>query len=132
MKIIKSAPDGGKGSGVTAYFLIEWKKGFSIALLKFNKGSREAFHSHAFNAFTWWLRGEAVETLYPTNQNLTWKPSFRPKFTPKGNTHKITATKTTWALTIRGPWEDKWIEVKSKVKTTFTHGRKVVSEESVK
>ena len=131
MKIIKSAPDGGKGSGVTAYFLLEWKKGFSIALLKFNEGSREAFHSHAFNAFTWWIKGEAVETLYPSKQNLTWFPSFKPKFTPKGNTHKITAKKTTWAFTIRGPWDDKWIEVKGDEKITLTHGRKILEKEKI-
>jgi predicted metal-dependent enzyme (double-stranded beta helix superfamily) len=131
MKIVKSAPDGGKDSGVTAYFLIEWKKGFSIALLKFKKGSREAFHSHAFNALTWWLKGEATETLYPSKKQITWKPSFKPKFTPRDNTHKISARKTTWALTLRGPWVDKWVEVKGKQKITLTHGRKVVEKENV-
>lgn len=131
MKIVKSAPDGGKDSGVTAYFLIEWKKGFSVALLRFNKGSREAFHSHAFNALTWWLKGKAVEILYPTKESIVWTPSFKPKFTPRGNTHKITAKETTWALTLRGPWVDKWIEVKGKEKTTLTHGRKVVEKEIV-
>jgi hypothetical protein len=30
-------PDGGKDSGVTAYFLIEWKVLFSIGLLRFKK-----------------------------------------------------------------------------------------------
>ena len=29
-------PDGGKDSGVTAYFLIEWKPVFSIGILHFN------------------------------------------------------------------------------------------------
>lgn len=131
MKIIESAPDGGKESGVKAYFLIEWKKGFSVAILKFNKGTREAFHSHAFNALTWWIKGEALETLYPSNQEIIWSPSFKPKFTPRGNTHKITAKETTWALTIRGPWVDKWIEVKNNEKIVLTHGRKVISKEAI-
>ena len=48
-------PDGGKNSGVTAYFLIEWKVLFSVGILRFNEGTREAYHSHAFNALTWWL-----------------------------------------------------------------------------
>jgi quercetin dioxygenase-like cupin family protein len=56
-------PDGGKESGVTGYFLIEWKPLFSIGLLHFKRGSREAFHSHAFNAVTFWLKGEVTEVL---------------------------------------------------------------------
>lgn len=40
--------DGGKESGVVGYFLLEWKKVFSIGLLRFSKGSRENYHSHAF------------------------------------------------------------------------------------
>jgi len=132
MKFIKSAPDGGKHSGVKAYFLIEWKNVFSIALLKFNKGSREAFHSHAFNAWTWWIKGEVTEVLYPSMEKLTWKPSFKVKKTPKNNTHKILAKETSWALTIRGPWDKEWYEVKNNVKTTLTHGREVVSTEAIK
>lgn len=132
MKIIKSAPDGGKGSGVTAYFLCEFKNMFSIAILKFDKGSREAFHSHAFNALTWWVKGEAIEELYPTQEKIKWNPSLKPKFTPKGNTHKITASKTTWAITLRGPWDNNWFEIKKGKKVTLTHGRKVVSEEDIK
>jgi diphthamide synthase (EF-2-diphthine--ammonia ligase) len=53
--------DGGKDSGVTAYFLIEWKPVISIGLLHFKPGTREAYHSHAFNALTWWLQGSVTE-----------------------------------------------------------------------
>lgn len=52
--------DGGPESPVDAYFLVELKGLFSIALLKFNKGCREAFHSHAFDAWTWFLSGDLV------------------------------------------------------------------------
>ena len=129
MKFLKKTSDGGKDSGVTAYFLVEWKSGFSIALLKFNKGSREAFHSHAFNALTWWLKGEVTEVLYPSMQKLNWKPSFFPKSTPKNNAHKILANQTSWALTLRGPWDKEWYEVKNNSKITLTHGREVVNTE---
>ena len=50
MKLFHKSHDGGKNSGVTGYWLIEWKSGFSIVVLRFSKGTREAFHSHAFNA----------------------------------------------------------------------------------
>lgn len=131
MKIIKSAPDGGKDSGVTAFFLIESKNYFSLAFLRFDVGSREAFHSHAFNAITWWLKGKATEVLYPSMQKIVWEPSIKPKFTPRDNIHKILANKVTWALTIRGPWVDKWLEIKNSEKITLTHQRKVVKKEVI-
>ena len=60
MKLFHKSHDGGKNSGVTGYWLIEWKSGFSIVVLRFSKGTREAFHSHAFNALTWWLKGSVT------------------------------------------------------------------------
>jgi hypothetical protein len=60
-RVFYKKPDGGKDSGVTAYFLIEWKILFSIGVLRFKKGTREAYHNHAFNALTWWLKGKVTE-----------------------------------------------------------------------
>lgn len=53
MKLLFKRKDGGQQSTVTGYWLIEWKNVFSIVLLKFEKGTREAYHTHAFNAFSW-------------------------------------------------------------------------------
>jgi hypothetical protein len=36
-RLFYKKPDGGKDSGVTAYFLIEWKILFSIGILHFKK-----------------------------------------------------------------------------------------------
>ena len=47
-RFLVKSHDGGKDSGVTGYWLIEWKRGFSIVLLRFSKGSREAYHSHGY------------------------------------------------------------------------------------
>ena len=117
-------PDGGKNSGVTAYFLLEWKILFSVGLLHFNPGTREAFHSHAFNAITWWLKGSVTE-LYPNG--LPWgklfQASFKPKITPRTCVHKIMAHESTWALTFRGPWKDTWQEIRPEGLVTLTHGR---------
>ena len=127
MKLFKKSHDGGKDSGVTGYWLIENKKFFSILLLRFSKGSREAFHSHAFNAYTWWLKGLVKEEFKDTNDCIIWKPSllnlFFPKYTPKGNFHKIIGIKESWALSIRGPWDYTWKEFKNGEEYTLSQGR---------
>jgi len=123
--------DGGKNSGVTGYMLIEWKKFFSIGLLHFKKGSREAYHSHAFNAVTWWLKGNVTEEriikINDPKIKKDFSASLRPKITKRDNLHKIISHCDTWALTFRGPWVDYWDEVKAaEGRITLTHGRKVV------
>lgn len=125
MKFFKKSHDGGKDSGVTGYWLIEWKKGFSIVLLRFGAGSREAYHSHAFNAWTFWIKGRVVER-FPVGEMITWKPSIFPKYTPRGNMHKIDAQEVSWAISFRGPWLDTWLERKEDKMYTLTHGRKVL------
>lgn len=125
-KIFHKSYDGGKDSGVTGYWLIKNKKLFSIVLLRFSSGSREAFHSHAFNALTWWIKGEVEEQFVNGEEPKTWKPSIKPKYTPKGNFHKIIGKKTAWAISVRGAWDDTWKEKKGDEVYTLTHGRKVV------
>lgn len=120
-------PDGGKDSGVTAYFLIEWKILFSIAILKFNEGSREAYHNHAFNALTWWLSGKVTE-MKLNGKNKDYSPSLIPKYTSKDNFHKVFAHKTTYGITFRGPWDNIWQELRNGKLITMTHGRKVLKE----
>ena len=127
MKLFKKSHDGGPDSGVTGYWLIENKKLFSICLLRFSKGSREAFHSHAFNAYTWWLKGEVEEQFLDNSNHIIWRPSIcnllKPKFTPKGNFHKIIGLKTSWALSIRGPWDHTWQKHKDGETYTLSTGR---------
>ncbi len=118
-------PDGGKDSGVTGYFLIEWKALFSIGLLRFNEGSREAFHNHAFNACTFWLTGSVTEECLEGGSKQ-FAPTLKPKITKRSKFHKVVAHKTTWALTFRGPWVDCWNEFKGGRLLTLTHGRKVL------
>jgi hypothetical protein len=118
-------PDGGKDSGVTAYFLIEWKPVFSIGILHFKPGTREAYHSHAFNALTWWLKGKVIEEKL-NGENKRYYASFIPKFTSRSNFHKVYAYKDTYALTFRGPWKDTWEEYKGGKHITLTHGRKEI------
>lgn len=128
MRFFSKAPDGGKGSGVTGYFLVEIKSLFSIVLLHFEKGTREAFHEHAFNAVTIWLKGWVIEWFPPDPvhgySHRCWVPGDI-KYTPRECFHKIEALEPSWALSFRGPWVNTWREWKRGVFTTLTHGRKV-------
>lgn len=133
MRLFQKTKDGGKDSTVDAFFLIELKGLFSIALLRFNKGSRVNYHSHAFKAWTWFLAGDMVEhRLMPDSvhpKESKYKRSLFPKITSKDNLHKVIANTTSWCFTVRGPWSDQWVEFNQErqEKITLTHGRKVIS-----
>ncbi len=130
MKFLSKAKDGGPESPVTGYFLIEIKSLFSIVLLHFG-GTREAFHSHAFNAVTLWLKGSVTEHVH----GGVWCEFCKRwdagniKYTPRGLMHKIIPITDAWAISIRGPWAKTWQEYSPKEDRTITltHGRKVVN-----
>ena len=124
MKILSKGTDGGDKSNVTGYWLIEAKSLFSIVLLCFGKGSRESYHNHAFNALTWFIKGE-VDEYHVGGKVINWKPSWKPKYTPKACFHKVFAKERTWALSFRGPWDKTWKEYNptTNEETTLTHGR---------
>ena len=128
MKLFRISKDGGPKSTVTGFFVVEIKSLFSIALLKFNKGSRENYHSHAFNAVTFWLPGSDVLEHHKDGHPIQWKFGF--KYTPRSCFHKIFANKTSYAISVRGPWLNTWKEYNrlSNKLTTLTHGRKIVQE----
>ena len=127
MRILQKTKDGGKESTVDAYFLIELKGLFSIALLKFNKGSRNNYHNHAFNAWTWFIKGDMAEHDI-SGTTKVYKRSWLPKITKRGNFHKVVAKSPSWCFTIRGKWKDEWKEYNPHTgeTITLTHGRKVV------
>ena len=126
MKFFEMSSDGGKSSGVTGFWLVEMKSFFSVVILRFSPGSREAFHEHAFNAWTWWLKGEVTEEFTDGTVKY-WKPSFKPKYTPRNCFHRIISKDFTYAISFRGPWHDTWREKVNSTVTTLTHGRNVVS-----
>jgi hypothetical protein len=128
MRCIEAAPDGGIKSPVTAYFLIEVKSLFSVALLRFEEGGREAFHTHAFNAATWFLFGSLCEERFQGGRTK-YRRGIMPKITLRGNNHRVKANKTSWCLTVRGPWCDTWTEDHAGITTTFRSGRIVVKQE---
>jgi len=124
MKLFSFGSDGGESSGVTGFWLIEIKSLFSIVFLRFSQGTREAYHSHAFNALTWFLWG-AVEEQHRRDAPVIWTPSLLPKYTPRATFHRVNALRTTYALSLRGPWSRTWKEydAATDTETTLTHGR---------
>ena len=128
MKLFKKAKDGGPESPVDAYVLIEIKSLFSIMLLKFNKGCRDNYHTHAFNALTWFLCGNLYEEDIDGSIYI-YKQSLSPKVTKKDKNHRVKAVSDSWCFTLRGPWDKYWTEdnLTTKETITFTHGREVVS-----
>lgn len=128
VKIFGFGTDGGKTSGVTGFWFFEIKSLFSIALLHFNEGTRENYHSHAFNAYSWFIKGK-VEEQHLGDKSIIWTPSIFPKYTPRHTFHRVKALASTYVLTFRGPWSDEWFEYdpKNEEYIKLTHGRKVIS-----
>ena len=128
MKLFSIMKDGGGESTVTGYWLIEWKLLFSIVLLEFGNGSREAYHSHAFNCFSWVISGKLKEQHLGGSFNYIL-PSFMPFMTYRDTFHKVSSEGTTWVLSFRGPWSKYWKEYLPKEDKflKLSSGRKVES-----
>lgn len=138
MKFLFKSKDGGPESNVTGYWLFESKRFGSIALLRFDSGSREAFHNHAFNTISWVLKGHLLgivkdgdKEALAENINLVVhiKPSWKPIYTSRDRMHKVFGmADKTWVISFRGPWNETWKEYlpKDDKEVTLTNGRKIV------
>ncbi len=138
MKILMGSKDGGPESNVRMWGF-ESKRFGSVLLLRFAEGSREAFHSHAFNAKSWLLSGCLVEqqlvrfssTGYraAVERDFLHEPSTKPILTPADTMHKVTGfADSSWVITLRGPWRETWLDwPKGQAKPNrLSWGRKVV------
>jgi len=136
MKLFSFSKDGGPESTVFGYFLVEIKKLFSVVLLNFKDGSREAYHEHAFDAISWVLKGKLIEHHVENELNMDvevkwttqYRPSIIPIITKRSTFHKVVSEGDTWVLSLRGPWSDTWREFLPKENRLImlTHGRKEV------
>lgn len=115
--------DGGPESRVWGFWLLRWKTVCTIALLRFEDGSRDAYHSHAFDSVSWLLRGMLVENHI--DGAIQWhRPSLRPIVTTRETFHMVRSAGTSWVLTFRGPWARTWKEyVPGRGEIVLTHGR---------
>jgi hypothetical protein len=128
MKLLSKGKDGGPKSTVTGYWLVELKWLFSIVLLKFENGSRDEYHNHAFNSLNWILKGRVVEEFTDAYLNQTLGPRIRPYLTRRTRMHRVRSKGTTWVFSIRGPWSKIWTEYNPQTQqySTLTNGRKVI------
>jgi hypothetical protein len=128
MKLFYKGKDGGKESKVHGYWLFESKKFGSIVLLRFDEGSREAHHTHAFNAISWVVKGELKEVLKDTGEEIKLAASIKPVFTARERFHRVFGmAKHTWVLSFRGPWVPTWKEfLPKRGEIVLTNGRKEV------
>lgn len=130
MKWLFKGKDGGEESKVYGYWLFESKRFGSIVLLNFKQGSREAYHTHAFNSISWILYGRIREDFHNAYifSNI-YGVSLIPIITTRSTFHKVSGlTKNTWILSFRGGWVDKWLEYLPAINKviTLTHGRKQI------
>jgi len=112
---------------VWGYWLIEAKRVLSIAILRLENGSREAFHTHAFNSVSWVLAGRLTEH-HLDGRIDEYRPSLRPIITRRDTFHKVVSSGRTWVLTFRGSWTDRWHEHVNGEHITLTSGRVKVAE----
>lgn len=123
MKFMSWEKDGGDESTVSGLYIVEIKSLFSIVLLRFSHGSRDAFHSHAFNCWSVQFTGYLYERFVNGTSRIIPKwwlfPTYRTTF------HKVASTGTSWVLSFRGPWRDRWEEYLPRTGKfrTLTHGR---------
>ena len=127
MKLFSYGKDGGPESKVWGFWFIELKSLFSIVLLKFEPGTREAYHTHAFNCFSWVLRGKLEERFKDSRKKLYHSASVLPFITRRSDFHQVYSHGTSWVLSFRGPWNNTWEEYfpSSRVRVTLTNGRKL-------
>ena len=125
MKLFSYGKDGGLESHVWGFWLIEIKWLFSIAVLIFEDGSRDAYHSHAFNSVSWLLSGKLWEN-FRDGSGIEYTPSYWPIITTRDTTHLVESDGRSVVLTFRGPWSDTWHEYVDEHHVVLGHGRRVV------
>lgn len=101
---------------VTRYTLIEIKWLFSIYLHSIETFAQDRFHTHAFNALMWILRGGYTDVIKhgigpncPTETKEFRAGDFR--YIPRELNHKLTRAKPgTLSLLVVGPYSTIWTE----------------------
>ena len=119
--------DGGPESKVWGFFL-ESKRWGSVVLLKYQPGTREVYHSHAFNSISWLLRGKLVERHLSGFVEIHL-PGLKPIKTYQDTFHQVESIGTSWVLSFRGPWSKSWKEYDPRTQkvTRLRWGRRVSS-----
>lgn len=126
MKLFSWGKDGGPKSTVFGFWLTEIKSLVSVVALRFDDGSRDEYHSHAFNSVSWVLSGKLREE-HLSGSTEYHRPSLLPVITKRDTFHRVFSEGTTWVISFRGPWAERWKEFDPKTHqyTVLGHGRVV-------
>lgn len=132
--LLWGSKDGGPESRVRMWGF-EQKDLCSVLVLRFEEGTREAFHTHAFNAWSWVLAGNLIEQTLPEKDRHAWEEFERtgggprphvtwagfgtpwdtgiwaPIYTDRRRFHKVAGgSRGAWAITFRSRWWTGWRE----------------------
>ena len=112
---------------IRRFTIIEIKYVGGIIVNIFNTENQDRFHSHAFHALSWMIKGHYYEDVIVDNETVT-KLIEKSRFIPRNYIHKITkSSPNAMSVTFEGPWESTWNEYfdNGRVKT-YTWGRRVI------
>tara|TARA_R110000850_G_scaffold100075_1_gene207169 strand:- start:163 stop:627 length:465 start_codon:yes stop_codon:yes gene_type:complete len=124
----------GQGN-VTQYTLFECKELFSIIFYRWNTIDQVRFHTHAFNAYAFLLKGyyhEKIISKGKTTDNIV-NQILKPRFLAREYCHSIGYAKpNTMTLVITGSWQDTWQEYFPDTKkwVTYSWGRNKIDSKS--
>jgi hypothetical protein len=112
---------------IKRFTIIELKYIGGIIINKFNTTNQDRFHSHAFFAFSWMIRGWYNEDIIKDNKIIS-KKITKSRIIPKNHIHKIKdSSKDAISVTFEGPWGNTWSEFydDGRVKV-YSWGRRVL------
>lgn len=118
---------------IIAYTIFEHKYLFSIILYHWKTIRQNRFHSHAFPAVAFLLRGEYKEEVYRRGEIIqkTVNQWLKPRYLPRNYTHRILEAKPkTWTVVFTGPWIKHWYEYfdDTKIWVKYAWGRRVIEK----
>lgn len=100
---------------VSELTILEYKKWFSLKLFHFHKteGSQDRFHTHAFNAYSFLIKGDYTEEVIENDKIVKLKRSRkRVLFIPKDTYHRITKSNGCYTVLLTGSWGNKFKELR--------------------
>lgn len=118
---------------INAYTIFEHKKLFSIIIYHWKTIRQNRFHSHAFAALAFLLKGSYTEERIVNGkvEKNVIKDILKPRYLPRNYTHRILEAKPkTWTIVFTGPWIKHWYEYFQDTKTwiKYAWGRKVIAK----
>lgn len=113
---------------ISRFTIIEIKYLFGIIINTFNTTSQDRYHSHAFHAWSWMLKGGYFEDVIKDGKVIRNVAIWKSRWIPRNHIHRIGySLPGSMSVTFEGPWESTWQEyfTDGRMKT-YTWGRKVL------